>query len=40
MDARGNEAAWQKAFPDVDFAEYRPEGVKNEDYFRFGYKHK
>jgi len=34
MDARGDEAAWQKAFPDVDFNEYRPEGVKNEDYFR------
>jgi len=34
MDARGNEAAWQKAFPDVDFNEYSPEGVKNEDYFR------
>ena len=34
MDARGDEAAWRKAFPDVDFNEYRPEGVKNEDYFR------
>jgi hypothetical protein len=34
MDARGNEASWQEAFPDVDFNEYRPEGVKNEDYFR------
>ena len=24
----------KEAFPDVDFNEYRPEGVKNEDYFR------
>ena len=34
MDARGDEGAWQGAFPDVDFSEYRPEGVKNEDYYR------
>jgi hypothetical protein len=34
MDARGNETAWKKGFPDVDFDQFRPEGVKNEDYFR------
>lgn len=35
MDAKANAEAWQKAFPDVDFAsDYKPAGDTNEAYYR------